>query len=123
MDMTPLIPSGKQVITAYRPGGFKVSGAEYQGSVIVFPDRVLPWPVSALEDLSVESLQPIIAEGAGIDVLLIGCGSRMAPLVRLKKALRETGVGADPMDTGAACRTFNVLLAEERRVAAALIAL
>ncbi|NBC34758.1 MAG: hypothetical protein GVY13_18960 [Alphaproteobacteria bacterium] len=123
MDMTPLIPTGKQIITAYRPGGFKVSGAEYQGSVIVFPDRVVPWPVASVDDLSVDALEPVTAEGSGVEVLLIGCGVRMAPLVRLKKALRESGVGADPMDTGAACRTFNVLLAEERRVAAALIAL
>lgn len=123
MDMTPLIPNGKQIITGYRPGGFKVSGTEYDGSVIVFPDRVVPWPVACVDDLSVDSLAPVTAEGSGVEVLLIGCGRSMVPLVRLKKALRESGVGADPMDTGAACRTFNILLAEERRVAAALIAL
>ena len=123
MQMTPLVAAGRQIITRYQPGGFKISGVEYAGSVIVFPDRVMLWPVVAALEVTVASLQPVLAETPAVEVLLIGCGAGMAPLVPLKRQLRENGLGADTMDTGAACRTFNVLLAEERRVAAALIAL
>lgn len=123
MQMTPLVPVGRPIITRYRTGGFRVGGTDYEGSVIVFPDRVIAWPVTSVDGVSVDSLQPVIAEDAPAEVLLIGCGQRMAPLVALKRALRNAGIGADSMDTGAACRTFNVLLAEERHVAAALIAL
>ena len=123
MQMTPMSQAGRPIITRYGRGGFRVGGVDHDGSVIVLPDRVVAWPVAGVEGLSVESLAPVIAESSGIEVLLIGCGPRMAPLVQLKRALREAGIGADAMDTGAACRTFNVLLAEERRVAAALIAL
>ena len=57
-------------------------------------------------------------------MLLIGCGARIAPLPKaVRDGLREAGIGADTMDTGAACRTFNILVSEGRRVAAALIAL
>jgi len=69
-----------------------------------------------------ECLSRAIA-GEALDVLLVGCGPRfLPPPAGLVRALRESGIGLEWMDTGAACRTFNVLLAEERRVAAALIA-
>ena len=123
MQMTPMVPAGRPVITRYRPGGFRIGATDFDGSVIVFPDRAVAWGVATVDGLSVDSLQPVIAEDPAIEVLLIGCGAQMAPLVRLKRELRACGIGADAMDTGAACRTFNVLLAEERRVAAALIAL
>ena len=123
MEMTPLVAAGRSIITRYQPGGFKVSGVDYEGSVIVFPDRVMAWPVISVDAVTVEALQPVIAEAPPVEVLLIGCGRNMAPLVAVKRSLRESGIGADTMDTGAACRTFNVLLAEERRVAAALIAI
>ena len=123
MQMTPIAPAGRPIITRYRPGGFRIGATDYDGSVVVFPDRVIAWPVSAVTRLSVDDFRPVIIDDPPVEVLLIGCGARIAPLVSLRRALREAGIGADAMDTGAACRTFNVLLAEERRVAAALIAL
>lgn len=118
-----MIPAGRQVITGYRPGGFTVGGAVYDGSILVFPERVVAWPIAAVDALSVDALAPVIAEDPAVEVLLIGCGPRIAHLPGLRRDLRDNGIGADAMTTGAACRTFNVLLAEERRVAAALIAL
>jgi len=120
-DITPLIPTGRKLITAYGDGGFRIAGEQFTGSVLVLTDTVLAWPVSEIGALTVDSLQPV-AE-AGVAILLIGCGRAMAFIdPDLRATLRQSGVVIDAMDTGAAARTFNVLLAEERRVAAALIA-
>ncbi len=125
MDVTPLIPQGKQVIDAYGDGGFRVSGIRVEGSVIVFPDRLHRWDVAALAELSAALLDQVrLAGQAGqVDLLLLGTGARMAQIDRgLRLELRAAGVVIEVMDTGAACRTYNVLLAEGRKVAAALIA-
>jgi uncharacterized protein len=121
MDVTPLIPADRQVIDSYGAGGFHVSGAAYQGAILVFPDATQPWPVAVLAEVTAESLAPVIAHG-DVQILLLGCGRRMQPVpLELRRALRHSGITVDAMDTGAACRTYNVLLAEDRRVAAALL--
>ena len=121
MDVTPLIPADRQVIDSYGPQGFHVSGAGYGGAILVFPDATMSWGVSGLDDVTPESLRPVIEHG-GIELLLLGCGRRMQPVPPgLRQALRQSGIVLEVMDTGAACRTYNVLLAEERRVAAALL--
>jgi uncharacterized protein len=125
MDVTPLIPQGRQIIDAYGEGGFRISGRRVEGSVIVFPDKVTPWAVDEIGALSAGSLDAVSAAGraGSVDLLLIGTGARMAQIDRtLRQALRADGVVIEVMDTGAACRTYNVLMAEGRRVAAALIA-
>ncbi len=123
MDITPLIAEGRQIIEGYGDGKFRIAGAVHTGSVIVFPSLTTAWPVRAMGELDLDRLAPILDADPAVEILLVGCGPRLVPLPRgLKQALRERGIGADPMDTGAACRTFNVLLSEERRVAAALIA-
>lgn len=122
MDITPLIPAERQVIDAYGGGGFRVSGAAYEGSILVLPERTAAWSVSAVAEITLDSLAPVIAAEPAVEILLLGCGARMAvPDQRLRAELREAGIVLDPMDTGAACRTYNVLLAESRRVAAALL--
>jgi uncharacterized protein len=124
MEVTPAVPRGRQIIESYGPGRFRVAGATHAGSVLVFPERTLHWPVAAMADVSLDRLSEVIAETPAVEILLIGCGPRLLPVPgALRAALREHGIGCDAMDTGAACRTFNVLLAESRRVAAALIAL
>ncbi len=121
MDITPLIPAGRQVIEGYSPSGFRVSGALYAGSVLVFVDRTELWPVSSLDAATLDRFAPVIARG-DVEILLLGCGRRMGIVPpALRQGLRASGIVVDAMDTGAACRTYNVLLAEERRVAAALI--
>ena len=125
MDLTPLVPQGRQIIESYGDGRFRVTGAVHQGSVLVFPDRTVAWEVGESSALTEASLAGIAAAGdAGtIDLLLIGCGPRMAMIpAKLRAALRSHGVVIEPMDTGAAARTYNVLAAEGRKVAAALIA-
>jgi uncharacterized protein len=125
MDVTPLIPAGRQIIESYGEGRFRVSGVTIEGSILVFPERTLPWPVDRIDALTQESLETVVQAGqAGtVGILLLGCGSRMAPVpAALRQRLREAGVVIEPMDTGAACRTYNVLMAEGRQVAAALIA-
>jgi uncharacterized protein len=120
MDMTPTVPAGRQLIERYGPSGFRISGVIWRGPVLVFPDQTLPWTTAA-GALSLETLRPVVVHG-GVEILLLGLGSRMSTVARdLRASLREQGIAIEPMDTGAACRTYNVLAAEDRRVAAALL--
>jgi uncharacterized protein len=112
-----------RVIEAYGAGGFRVDGEAFRGSVIVLPDGVVPWAVDDITGVTLENLQPVIAAARDIEILLIGTGARFGLVASaLRGALQAQGIAADSMDTGAACRTYNVVRAEGRRVAAALIA-
>ncbi len=122
-DITPPLPAGRQLIRRYGDGGFEIAGVRHDGSVLVMAERTLPWPPSRPEDIDFETLRPCVASGADVTVLLIGTGKLLVPVpAELRARLRAHGIGVEAMDTGAACRTFNVLLTEERAVAAALIA-
>lgn len=121
VDITPLIKSDSQVIQSYKGGQFKVSNTLYNKPLIVFPDQALEWDVTSVEDLAVTDFQPLIDRAAQVEVVLLGCGERgvfVPP--SLRTALKQHGITIDAMDTGAACRTYNVLMAEGRLVAAAL---
>ncbi|HVJ51319.1 MAG TPA: Mth938-like domain-containing protein [Aliidongia sp.] len=123
MDVNPVLPKGRPFIERYGPGGFRIGGTIYTGSVLILPDGVEIWPISSMAEITPESLRPV-AEHGGVEILLIGCGQRMQMVQKpLRAALREVGVVIDAMDSGAVCRTYNVLVAEERRVAAALLPL
>ena len=125
MDITPSVPAESQRIDSYWPGGFRINGVAIHGSMIVTPDSRQEWPVRTFDDLSIEHL--LTAKNIldmPPEVMLLGCGQRMQPLNRdLRLQAQEHSVVLDLMDTGAACRTYNILLAEGRRVVAALIAL
>ena len=122
-DVTPAIPAGRQVIESYGGGGFEVSGTTYRGSILVLPERTLDWAVTEIDQLTFESLAPVLAEAGAFNLLLVGCGPRLTFLSpELRREVRAAGPVLEPMDTGAACRTYNVLMAEGRHVAAALIA-
>lgn len=124
LDITPHIPAGRQFIQSYDIGRFKVSGEIHDGPILVFSEETLRWDVTAFEQLSAERLAPVVARAEQTDILLLGCGARaefVAPDIR--DALKSVGIVIEVMDTGAACRTFNVLMTEERRVGAALIPL
>ena len=121
MDVTPLVRQGQKIIQSYNGGQFRIGGELFTGPVIVMPDRVMAWPVggsfAALKDTDFSMLA---AERP--DVLLIGTGRAMHLLMPgLRQNLKTMGLSADSMDTGAACRTYNVLMAEGRRVVAALL--
>jgi uncharacterized protein len=118
MELTPLVQPGRQVIERYGPAGFRVSGVIHLGPVLVFADRTVGWEAAAMTG---EGLAPVIEHG-GVELLLLGLGRRMAPVAAaLRAALKLQGIAVEAMDTGAACRTYNLLLAEDRRVAAALM--
>ena len=116
-------PRQRKVINGYGDGGFRIAGERIEGSVIVFPQRFVVWPVSDAASLRAEDLEPLIQAAGEIDILLLGCGSG-APVFdpALRGLLREHRIALDAMDTGAACRTYNILLTESRAIAAALIA-
>ena len=123
MELTPQIPADRQLIQGYGAGRFRIANKIHQGSVIVLPERTLAWSATALAEATLASLAAVFAAEPKVELLLIGCGARPAPLASaLREGLRARGLGVELMDTGAACRTYNVLLAEERRAAAALIA-
>ena len=122
MDITPLIPGGRQVIDSYGSGRFQVSQEPYTSSILVTPDWTKPWLVQSFDDISINSLAPILAEEA--EILIIGAGERMQLMASLlRQEFREAKIAIDIMDTGAACRTYNLLMGDGRRVAAALLAL
>ncbi len=123
MDITPLVPEGLQLIQAYGDRRFRVSGAVHEGSLLVFPRRFLAWQVTRPEDITYERLMPDVEADETVEVLLLGAGKAAVILPKaVREPLRAQGIAVEVMDTGAACRTYNVLATEERLVAAALIA-
>jgi uncharacterized protein len=116
-DIMPPVGADAQVIQSYGAGGFRIGNVEYHSAVLVMPTATVGWN----GELSLAELEPLFATIPLPEVLLIGTGARhemIAPALRATLKSREIGV--DTMDTGAACRTFNILLSEGRRVAAAL---
>jgi len=110
-------------IDGYGAGSFRIDGVLRSGSLIILPEGLLEWPVTGFAEVDATTLPPDLFGEAAVDLLLLGSGSRMAPLsFELRVALRAVGTVVEVMDTGAAVRTYNVLLGEQRRLAAALIA-
>ena len=126
MDITPLIPSNRKIITGYGGGSFKISAENIEGSVIILQDTIIKWSI-VTGDITLESLLPIIENlnknSLDIELLIIGCGETHQRLsAEIHNAFRAKHINVEIMTTGAACRTYNVLLGEERKIAAALIA-
>jgi len=107
------------MIDGYGDGGFRVKGRRFEGSIIITPEGVYPAAVDDSGEPTAEGLKQL--SGKGHDLLLIGRGDSMIPLPKtMRLALEEQGLPYDLMDTGAAARTYNVLLIEGRRVSALL---
>ena len=114
---------GRSPIDAYGDGGFRFAEMSHHGSLLCIPSGIYGWVPASASEFSLEAFERIFEEQADIEVLLVGTGRDLIPLpAPLKDAFREAGILADPMSTGAAIRTYNVLLAEDRAVATALIA-
>jgi len=114
---------GRPIIQHYGDLCFRIAGLDYLGSVMIIGDDVEPWPVSAADDIKPEALSAMIGASRQPGLVVIGCGSRfLSPPPVLRQALKDIGCALEWMDTGSACRTFNVLLAEDRAFVAALIA-
>jgi uncharacterized protein len=117
-------PAQVQVIRTYGPGHFLISDRDWREPVLVTPTATTAWPVGRAEELSAGNVAAVRAGSAPAELLIVGCGARavlIAPAVRAE--LKAVGIALEVVDTGSACRIYNVLLAEGRWVAAALIPL
>lgn len=123
IEIRPAHFPGRAPIDAYGNGGFRFADMSHRGSILCVPSGIHGWSVDDPTKLSVDDFSRVIAQASEIEVLLVGMGDAMRVLPReLKQALRDAGIAADPMSTGAAVRTYNIMLSEARAVAAALIA-
>lgn len=111
-------------IDAYGGGGFRVSGQRHDGSLLILDDAAQPWSAVQLEALAPEDFAAVFAAGLGtVEFVLLGTGAVQAlPPKPVREALQRAGIGLEFMDTATAARMYNVLAAEGRRLAAALIA-
>ena len=122
MTDAPHLPRSAQ-IDAYGKGGFAFAGMSHRGSLLCLPDAVWAWPVTRPGEIDRYSLDRVFAAANSIDTLIVGTGNEVwRPPSDLRAALRAVGVVLDPMQTGPAVRTYNIMIGERRRVAAALIA-
>ena len=119
---TPFYP-GRAPIDAYGSGGFRFADMSHRGSLLCLPSGILAWPYSEPEELTLAAFEPVLAECDRIEVLLLGTGESQIFLPKeLRNQLNERGLFVEAMSTGAAARTYNILLAEQRAVGAALLA-
>jgi uncharacterized protein len=110
-------------IEAYGKGGFVFAEMSHRGSLLCLPDAIWAWPVTRAEEIDEASLDRVFEAANAIDTLIVGTGTGVwLPPSRLREALRAVGVVLDAMQTGPAIRTYNIMIGERRRVAAALIA-
>jgi uncharacterized protein len=110
-------------IEAYGNGGFAFAEMSHRGSLLCLPDAIWAWAVTRPEDIDKQSLERVFDAADSIDTLIVGTGSGLwLPPSDLRQALRAVSVVLDPMQTGPAIRTYNIMMGERRRVAAALIA-
>lgn len=121
--MRPAHFPGRAPVDAYGDGGFRFADMSHKGSMLFLPSGIYAWNVSADKALEIPAFEAVIREAAEVEVLLIGTGTDLQPIpAALRDVFRTNRISADSMSTGAAVRTFNVLLAEGRAVAAAFIA-
>jgi uncharacterized protein len=121
MQFTQITDAERNMITGYAPDHVAVNGVRYAHSLILRPDRLLPsWPVTDVGALSLDTLAWVHTNPP--EILLLGTGQRQTfPERALWRELRAQPWGLEIMDTAAACRTYNLIMAEGRMVAAALI--
>lgn len=113
---------GRAPIDAYGGGGFRFANMLHRGGLLCLPSGIHGWGVDRLEDCDEEAFARVFAEAAEIEILLFGTGRDLVPIAQpLHRRFRENGIMADAMSTGAAVRTYNVLVSEGRAVAAALL--
>jgi uncharacterized protein len=130
----PQVPSDKslptpqgqyvQLIKSYGPGHFSIAGKDWREPILVTDTFTVAWPVARADELALANLAALKEAPFPAELLVVGCGAKglfIKPDVRA--TLKAAGLALDVMDTGSACRMYNVLLAEGRRVAAALIPL
>jgi len=123
MDITPVISKNKNVIKGYGDKSFRINDKEYRYNLMILPEKIVKWPISSADEICKESLDALLGDEK-VEILLVGCGEKhIAFSSQLHAYYSEKEISITLMTTGAACRTYNVLLSEERSVAAALIAI
>jgi uncharacterized protein len=123
MTKSPARFPGRAAINAYGHGGFRFAEMSHRGSILCLPSGIYAWDVVEPATLRPSHFEPVFAERGVVDFLLLGTGrTQVFPGLEVRQAFAEAAVALEVMDTGAACRTYNVLLAEGRLVAAALVA-
>ena len=114
--------AGRHAIESYGAGGFRFGGMGHRGSLLALPSGLYPWDVLTVADVTVASLHRLFEEADEIDHVLIGTGDTFALIDdAVARACRDKKIVAEPMATAAAARTYNILLGERRRIAAALV--
>ena len=115
---------GRAPVDAYGNGGFRFAEMSHRGSILCLPSGIHGWEPGDAGALRLDDFERVFQQAEKIEILLVGTGTELKPLPSaMRQAFREAGISADPMSTGAAVRTYNVLLAEDRAVAAALVAI
>lgn len=123
LDITPLVSDDRLMISSYGDGRFTVNERKVEGSILLYENKVTPWPVTEAKEITVQSLQPLLEVADKYDILVVGCGElSMMPPKDLREAVKEKGLVLEWMNSGAAARTFTVLQTEDRRTLAAIIA-
>ena len=123
MKLHPQAPGTLRTVTGYGPGWIEINAVRHEGSILVQPETdVLPWSATGFETLSVQDFEGLLVHTP--DVVLLGTGARQRfAHPRLSASLAARGIGLECMDTAAACRTYNILMTEGRKVLAALLPL
>jgi uncharacterized protein len=113
----------RAAIEAYGNGGFRFAGMSHRGSILCLADAIIAWDAVDAEGLTVDRFGDVLRQADRLRIVLLGTGRRQVfPRRDVMDAFSAANMGLEAMDTGAACRTYNILLAEQRPVAAALIA-
>ena len=122
MDITPEAAANLIQVEGYGDGGFRLNGRRFEGTVCLLPSGISSPEVQAVGDLDGSNWpQEILDQAAELDVLLVGTGATMVLIPKVaKQALSAAGLHCEPMNTGAGCRTFNVLVLDGRKIGALL---
>jgi uncharacterized protein len=114
---------GRHGIDAYGNGGFRFADMSHRGSILALPSGIKAWPVAIAAEITETSLADVFAEADELEFMLIGTGLELVPIPdALRWRFRDARIGLDIMQTGAAARTYNIMVGENRKVGAALIA-
>lgn len=120
MKLHASAPGGANTFTGYGEGYVMVNGERRDSSLVVLPDRIEAWRPDTFDQLNADDFA--FLKDLDVEIVLLGTGPRQRfPHPRLTAALARAGIGVEVMDVQAACRTYNILVAEERKVAAALL--
>ncbi len=120
MKLHSPVLSSLNTVTAYGENFVLINNERHEGSMVVMPERILPWSAASFDSLLQAHFDELVA--LRLEVLLVGTGAKLRfPHPRLTQSLVAARTGVEFMDLQAACRTYNILMAEERKVGAALL--